>query len=104
VPRTGHFLLFWNFCSRLQHGKFIFHRVLSAADGRFSQSLLLGKAEGDTRQSFHPQDLSDQPVQVNIGLAEAFAAEDGPVTYILTDSLTAAGREHNKITVPFFPI
>jgi len=74
-------------------------RVLSAADGRFSQSLLLGKAEGETRQSFNPHDLSDQPVQVNIGVAEDFSDKKGPVTYVLSDSVNAAGREHNKITV-----
>jgi len=74
-------------------------RVLSAADGRFSQSLLLGKAEGDTRQPFRPEDLSDQPAQVNIGVAEDLSATDGPVTYILPDSFPAAGREHSKITV-----
>lgn len=74
-------------------------RVLSAADGRFSQSLLLGKPEGETIQSFDPQDMSDQPVQVNLGVAEDFSAENGPVTYILSEPLTAAGREHHKITV-----
>jgi phytoene dehydrogenase-like protein len=74
-------------------------RVLSAADGRFSQSLLLGKTEGDTIQQFNPADLSDQPVQVNLGVAEDFSAEDGPMTYILPDSFSAAGHQHNKITV-----
>jgi phytoene dehydrogenase-like protein len=74
-------------------------RVLSAADGRFSQSLLLGKKEGDTRQPFDPRDLSDQPAQVNLGVAEDFSTDNGPVTYILPDSLRAAGREHTKITV-----
>jgi phytoene dehydrogenase-like protein len=75
------------------------NRVLSAADGRFSQSILLGKDEGDTVQSFNPRDLSDQPAQVNIGGNDDFSAEDGPVTYILSDSLHVAGREHTKITV-----
>lgn len=74
-------------------------RVLSAADGRFSQSLLLGKQEGETVQSFRPEDLSDQPAQVNIGVDEDFSAEDGPVTYILSDPFEAAGRRHHKITV-----
>jgi phytoene dehydrogenase-like protein len=75
------------------------NRVLSAADGRFSQSVLLGKTEGNTVQSFNPHDLSDQPVQVNIGVDEDFSAEDGSVTYILSDSFIAVGREHKKITV-----
>jgi phytoene dehydrogenase-like protein len=74
-------------------------RVLSAADGRFSQSLFLGKKEGETAQSFDPQDLSDQPAQVSIGVAEDFSAENGPVTYILPDRFKAAGREHEKMTV-----
>lgn len=74
-------------------------RVLSAADGRFSQSLLLGKSDGETRQSFNSSDISDQPVQVNIGVDEDFSAVDGPVTYILPYDLKAAGREHSKITV-----
>ena len=75
------------------------HRVLSAADGRFSESLLLGKQEGETNRQYHPQDISDQPAQVNIGVDEDFSAEDGPVTYILTDRFKAAGREHERITV-----
>jgi len=74
-------------------------RVLSAVDGRFSQSLLLGKPEGDTKQTFNPNAVSDQPVQVNIGVDMDFSAEEGPVTYILPDSFNAAGREHGRITV-----
>lgn len=74
-------------------------RVLSAADGRFSQSLLLGKAEGDTKQAFRPQDLSDQPVQVNLGVDGNFLSNCGPMTYILKESIWAAGREHKRITV-----
>jgi len=74
-------------------------RVMTAADGRFSQSLLLGKPEGDTLQSFQPADLSDQPVQVNLGAADDFSNEDGAVTYILPHSFSAAGREHTRITV-----
>lgn len=74
-------------------------RVLSAADGRFSQSLLLGKPEGETTQMFDPEELSDQPMQVNIGVDMDFSADDGPVTYILPDTFQAAGREHSKITV-----
>jgi phytoene dehydrogenase-like protein len=74
-------------------------RVLTAVDGRFSQSLLLGRMEGDTRQSFNPADLSDQPVQVNLGVADDFSNDNGAVTYILPDKLTCAGRTHEKITV-----
>ncbi len=74
-------------------------RVLSAADGRFSQSLLLGKPEGDTLQSFDPQEMSDQPVQVNLGVNEDFSGETGSLTYILPKEQTAAGRSHARITV-----
>jgi len=73
--------------------------VLSTADGRFSQSLLLGKSEEHVKSLFKPSAISDQPVQVNIGVKEDFSAEDGPVTYILSDFFEAAGRKHNKITV-----
>ncbi|MBE0698524.1 MAG: hypothetical protein IH586_16530, partial [Anaerolineaceae bacterium] len=48
---------------------------------------------------FHPADLSDQPVQVNLGVAEDFSADDGPMTYILSKPFAAAGREHQRITV-----
>jgi phytoene dehydrogenase-like protein len=74
-------------------------RVLSAADGRFTQSLLHNTSEADLAQAFNPADLSDQPVQVNLGAAEDFSAEDGPMTYILGHPFTAAGREHQRITV-----
>lgn len=74
-------------------------RVLSAADGRFSQSLLLGKPEGDTLQSFDPQEMSDQPVQVNLGVNLDLSAENGAQTYILTEAQTAAGRQHSRINV-----
>lgn len=79
--------------------RYLADRVLSAADGRFSQSVLLGRDEDEISQSFNPREISDQPVQVNIGVDEDFSAEDGPVTYILSDSFNAAGREHKKITV-----
>lgn len=74
-------------------------RVLSAADGRFSHSMLLGKSEKEIRELFVPDQLSDQPVQVNIGVDMDLSADDGPVTYILAEPFRAAGREHGKITV-----
>jgi len=73
-------------------------RVLSAADGRFSKSLLLGKEEGDTYQDYRPQDVSDQPVQVNLGVDMDFSGQHGPMTYVLKESMNAAGREHERIT------
>ena len=74
-------------------------RVLSAADGRFSQSMLLGKQEGDTLQTFDPQEMSDQPVQVNLGVDLDLSAEKGAQTYILTKPQAAAGRQHGRIHV-----
>ena len=74
-------------------------RVVSAADGRFTQSLLPGVRESDLARSFHPADLSDQPVEVNLGVAEDFSSEDGAMTYILSQPFTAAGRAHTRITV-----
>ncbi len=74
-------------------------RVVSAADGRFTQTLLPGVQESDLEQAFKPEDISDQPVQVNLGVAADFSGIDGPMTYILDSSFTAAGREHQRITV-----
>ncbi len=74
-------------------------RVLSAADGRFTQSLLPGVQEIDLERSFKTEHLSDQPVQVNLGVAADFSTIDGPMTYILSNSFRAAGREHQWITV-----
>lgn len=74
-------------------------RVLSAADGRFTQSLLPNVSESDLARTFIPADLSDQPVQVNLGVAEDFSKYDGPMTYILSDPFTAAGCEHHRITL-----
>lgn len=74
-------------------------RVVSAADGRFTQSLLPGVHESDLQQAFNPVDLSDQPVQVNLGVAQDFSTINGPMTYILSNSFTAAGHAHQRITV-----
>lgn len=74
-------------------------RILSAADGRFSQSLLLGKAESETRDPFRIEELSDQPVQVNIGVNQDFSVYRGATTYILPYNFSAAGREQHKITL-----
>ncbi len=74
-------------------------RVLSAADGRFSTSLLLGKTQADTQWDYQPQDVSDQPVQVNLGVDMDFSNQHGPMTYIMKESMMAAGREHERITV-----
>jgi phytoene dehydrogenase-like protein len=79
--------------------KLLSDRVLTAADGRFSQSLLLGKSQDNPKQDFNPAELSDQPVQVNLGVAVDFSEVKGAITYILPDRLESAGRIHEKITV-----
>jgi phytoene dehydrogenase-like protein len=73
--------------------------VLSAADGQFTRFELLGKHEGESPALFPPERLSDQPAQVNLGVAEGHEHEDGPVTYILEPPVSAAGRLHDRITV-----
>jgi len=73
--------------------------VVSAADGRFTTLTLLGRDDEAARASFKPERLSDQPAQVNLGVAEDLVEEDGPVTYLLERPFTAAGREHKRITV-----
>lgn len=74
-------------------------RVVSAADGRFTQAMLPGVSESDLNQSFHAEDLSDQPVQVNLGVSADFSAINGPMTYILSKAFSAAGREQQRITM-----
>ena len=44
-------------------------RVLSAADGRFTHAVLLGEPEWEVARLFDPNRVSDQPVQVNLGVA-----------------------------------
>ena len=44
-------------------------RVLSAADGRFTHGVLLGEPEREIDALYDSRHLSDQPVQVNLGVA-----------------------------------
>lgn len=74
-------------------------RVLSAIDERFLYKTLLGDFFTPEKKVFDPQKVSDQPVQVNIGVNEDFSAEKGPATYILPEKISCAGREHGRITV-----
>lgn len=74
-------------------------RVLSAADGRFTHSVLLGEAEGEMNARFDPERLSDQPVQVNLGVADDWSSITGPLTYLLPDAPSAAGRPQTRLTV-----
>jgi phytoene dehydrogenase-like protein len=69
-------------------------RVLSAADGRFTRTVLLG--EDGAR--FDPRRVSDQPVQVNLGVAEDWSAT-GALTYLLPDAPAAAGHPQPRVTV-----
>ena len=69
-------------------------RVLSAADGHFTRTVLLGEPD-DGRFALYR--LSDQPVQVNLGVDEVW---DGPaLTYLLPARPTVAGRRQSRITV-----
>jgi phytoene dehydrogenase-like protein len=70
-------------------------RVLSAADGRFTRTVLLGEEDG---ARFDPRRVSDQPVQVNLGVAEDWSAT-GALTYLLPDAPSAAGRPQRRVTV-----
>ena len=72
-------------------------RVLSAADGRFTRSVLLGEQARDGR--YDPRRMSDQPVQVNLGVAEDWSDIPGPLTWLLLDAPNAAGRPQSRLTV-----
>lgn len=73
--------------------------VLSTADGRFSHTQLLGMSEEEARFSLNPSDISDQPVQVNIGVDMDFSSIRGPITYVLSQAFNCAGRTHLKMTL-----
>ncbi len=74
-------------------------RVLSTVDGRFTHSQLLGEGSAQIEKTFRPEELSDQPVQVNLGVAEDFSIENGAVTYILPEAQFAGGKQQTKITI-----
>jgi phytoene dehydrogenase-like protein len=73
--------------------------VVSAADGRFTEEVLLGHPRGGKASRFQPALLSDQPAQVNLGVTEDFSRDDGPLTYLLPRPFHAAGKLHDRITV-----
>ena len=73
-------------------------RVLSAADGRFTHSVLLGEPEWELGKSYDELRLSDQPVQVNVGLAAEWP-ERGAVTLVLPEAPEVAGRRQSRMTV-----
>ncbi len=71
--------------------------VLSAADGRFTHSVLLGEPEWEVGRLYDAHRLSDQPVQVNLGVARAW--DSGAVTLPLPRRPLAAGRRQSRVTV-----
>jgi phytoene dehydrogenase-like protein len=74
-------------------------RVLSAADGRFTRAVLLGEAPAAADSRFPAARLSDQPVQVNFGVAQDWSAGDSSLTIPLPDAPGVAGRPQRRITV-----
>jgi len=72
-------------------------RVLSAADGRFTHGALLGEPEREVDALYDSRRLSDQPVQVNLGVAHDWTS--GAVTYQLPGRPSVAGRRQSRLTV-----
>jgi phytoene dehydrogenase-like protein len=72
-------------------------RVLSAADGRFTHGVLLGEPEREVEAIYDSRHLSDQPVQVNLGVARDWTS--GAVTYQLPGRPSVAGRRQSRLTV-----
>ncbi len=73
-------------------------RVLSAADGRFTHSVLLGEPDAEVGELFDARRLSDQPVQVNLGLALEWPLS-GAVTLMLPGRPGVGGRRQSRVTV-----
>jgi phytoene dehydrogenase-like protein len=72
-------------------------RVLSAVDGRFTRSVLLGEPEWEVGKRYNPARVSDQPVQVNLGVAKAW--DSGAVTLTLPERPDVAGRRQSRVTL-----
>lgn len=72
-------------------------RVMSTADGRFTHGVLLQEPKSLLAKLFDSGSLSDQPVQVNLGVRRD-ACEPGAITYLLPDKSFAAGRAQSRIT------
>jgi phytoene dehydrogenase-like protein len=72
-------------------------RVLSAADGRFTHGVLLGQPKREVDALYDSRHLSDQPVQVNLGVARDWTS--GAVTYQLPGRPSVAGRRQSRLTV-----
>ena len=72
-------------------------RVLSAADGRFTHSVLLGEPEWEVGRLYDERRLSDQPVQVNLGVARSW--DSGAVTLPVPARQVVAGRPQSRVTI-----
>jgi phytoene dehydrogenase-like protein len=74
-------------------------RIISAVDGRFTRLLLPIHLQGNLDRDFASEEISDQPVQVNLGVSLDFSHQTGSVTYILPQSVEVAGCTQHKLTV-----
>ncbi len=75
--------------------------VVSAADGRTTLFEMLGESYLDEglRASYRTDRVSDQPVQVNIGVARDFSDQSHTISYLLSEPVEVAGRKHQRMTV-----
>ena len=72
--------------------------VLSAADGCFSNYSLTGRKMETKKTRYCPELISDQPMQVNLGVSMDISTDDGPTTYLLEKPFSAGGKTHIKLT------
>jgi phytoene dehydrogenase-like protein len=75
--------------------------VVSAADGRTTLFEMLGERYLDEglRAAYRTDRVSDQPVQVNIGVARDFSDQSHTVSYLLPEPVEVVGRTHERMTV-----
>lgn len=74
-------------------------KVLTAIDGYYVNTVLLGRAEEVTAKAFAVEMLSDQPVQVNFGIKGHLDFDASSETYLSEDYFEVAGRMQNRVTV-----
>jgi phytoene dehydrogenase-like protein len=73
-------------------------RVLTAIDGYFLDKHLLHQLpQNELRKRYAPETISEQPVQVNIGVAMNFSDMLGPVTFFVEPNIEIAGRRQHRI-------
>lgn len=75
--------------------------VVSAADGRSTLFDMLGEQwlDDETRVAYAPDRVSDQPVQVNLGVAQDFSRASHTISFLLPRPVEVAGRAHERMTV-----